>query len=553
MFKNKKYILISSYLDNELNEKDRTFVENKIKNDPEWEKVYNTFRKNKESFQSLKNLPENTNLNQILVKTIEKHKADKEYFIPIPRKYIPLAVSLVITALIFVTLFMLQRKGDIELFFKKNTNIVRNVYEKTFTNHDLYPINASLSNEDVFKFAVYGVLPAENQKDKVIQLGNNQKSGYYVEMADKNRVLESKKQLPLEKVYKELRIDPLQQKKIDNVLVSFKKNIETSILAAPKEFIAVDPDLWNFQKAVVYEISKNLSLKQRKEFYVLTGNPYVKSENYASQDYRKDSIVRAFSRISRSPRDFLVIKPDTMLIKKINVNYDSIKMRIKRLKENNVQIDLEINNILPTMQNTKTVSVRVGKHTDGHNRNSNTGKPRYDENFGVSISIDTAMFRVEIPDMQQVFPDKMVFEFLKDKEFKVLEKLERIKNDKKIQKNFEMKLNELEKELKNNGNNFQLEKYFPFEASDSLSLEKSDTIKRRIRYKYFDDKSGFELNNLNELNKLFKGKNSPFNSIKNQFLNEKNSRLVDTVLSNIKIDSILEQVFKKIQIKSRKN
>jgi hypothetical protein len=577
MFKNKMYILISSFIDNELNEKDKIYVENKIKTDPEWEKIYNTFQKNKKAVIDLKGLPENDYMNQRILKKVKNPELNDVAFLPIQKKYIPAAVALVVLAVIFVALFMFQQKNGIELFLKENTSKVKSLYENTFANNDLYPINASLSNDDVFKFAVYGVLPAQNQKGKYIQLGNNESSGYYVEVADKHKLNKPNEQVPLEQVYKELKVDESQQKRIDKVLKSFQKNIEASFLAAPKQYLAVDADIWNFQNAVVYEISKNLSAKQRKEFFALTGIPYVKYANINYDDSRKDSIVKNYASLSQLPRDFLIIKPDTLFVRKMNVNYDSIRLKIKKLKDNQFNIGVELDHLLSGRPKNRTITVSVQKDVKTSEGVTVSVKHNIVKGTGISISVDTSVFRITIPDMDNIIPELMDFDsknkgkelklmdfdsknkgkelklmdfdlIKKGKELKMMEKIYQMKKNQYLQKNMEKELREAERNFKNK--NYNQEEF-------NMLLNKADSIYTFHRFdstRYLDSKNKAnqktlkKMKNMNQFQNLFNGKNNMINSIMNNFLDKKNSRLFDSMMKQINVDSIINDAFDKVKI-----
>ena len=351
MFREDKYILISSFIDKELTDKEKDYVQDKIENDPEWKSIYDNFLENKNSFVELKGLSFDNKSKETIMAKIGKKKDEEEYnssFLPFPKRYIPAMAAFLVAAIVFTFIYIIGQQSETGNFFDRNRAVTKNYQENIFTNDNLYPFNASLNNEDIFRFAAFGIVSSESQKDQYVQIGDDDKTGLFVKIADERELNKNKMDLQLSEMFKKLNIDETQQKKIENVLDSYKENIETALLTTPDNSLAVDPYVWVFRQSLASDLVSELSENQKKEMDVLFSSysgAFPKHENMVAViNYDTKSKRGDFNRL-KARRDFIVITSDTLVVENIEINYDSIRHNAKYMKGKRLKYSTELNKL----------------------------------------------------------------------------------------------------------------------------------------------------------------------------------------------------------------
>jgi hypothetical protein len=350
MFREDKYILISSFIDNELTDKEKQYVQNKIAEDPEWKSVYVTFLENKDSFASLKELYSDDNSKEAIMARIRKKKAG-EYnssFLSFPKRYVPAIAAILVAAIVLTSYNIIKQQSEVKDFIDKNANIAKSYYDNIFRDGNLYPLNASLSNQDVFRFAAFGIVSSESQKDQYVQIGDDDKSGLFVKITDKKAIDSNNMNLQLSEIFEKLNVDETQQKKIEDVLDSYKENIEIALLTTTGNSLAVDPYVWIFRQSLVSDLVAELSENQKKEMDELFSSystAFPKSEDmFAVIDYDVKLKRGNFNR-SKAQRDFMMITSDTLVVENIEINYDSIRHNVKHMREKRWKFPVELDKL----------------------------------------------------------------------------------------------------------------------------------------------------------------------------------------------------------------
>lgn len=147
----------------------------------------------------------------------------------------------------------------IMLLLKFNPNIFENIFEEQklniagFYKENLKPLlfASELSNEDIFNFAFYNQLPLDNTKSQYIQLGSDQSGNEYFEI---NTAGFSAKEDNFRKFVETLSLNTEQKQQFDSLMSSYARALQTQILVNDKNTVAINPNLWNYQKAIVAEI-----------------------------------------------------------------------------------------------------------------------------------------------------------------------------------------------------------------------------------------------------------------------------------------------------------
>jgi hypothetical protein len=397
--------LLSAYLDNEIDSENKIFVESKIAGDKEWSSLYEDLKNTKNYTGNLHDIPPNPEFtNKLLMKIANKQQ--KYDFLPVPKHLRPAAVLLLVTAVLIFATYIFDKQRDIENFFVENSRVVKNIYESGFIKTDLYPAPIGLTNDDIFQFAVTGALPINTEKDKVFQFGNDKKYGHYFEVGCASPNEKDKPELGI--IYEQLQLKSAQIEKIDSVLSAYRKNLETSILVSPKKFLAVDANVWNLKKAIVFDISKNLDEPQRAEFFSLISEAKPPKDIEKYYNSHVDSSLQKFRSKISGEKNFIVMNSDTIMVKSFNVNYDSIEMHLEVLKEEGRNMTINFDSIITTVHGIRKPKISYG-HA-GHNivvltNNLKKVRPIRNVNLNVGVNMDSTICRVEIPQLAVPFPE----------------------------------------------------------------------------------------------------------------------------------------------------
>jgi len=495
MRKSKIFKLISAFIDNELNEKDSNFVSDKIQNDFEWKSYYEEILKTKQIFYNFKQIESNEKLKNKILFEINKIENFKNPFIPIPKKYVPFAVTLVATAIVFFVIFLFQKKDVIEYFLQENTNNVKAIYENTIANNDLFPLKSSLSKDDVFRFAVYGVLPTDTTNEQLLKISDPNENKLYVEIKKEIKPTKNKNEIPLDEFYKQVNISDKQKNSIDSILEKVKVNIETSVLTSQKDYLAINPELWVMRDAIFYEISKNLDNRQKTEFFTISKLPRIKSELY--KNYNNPKLKTLFNGYKVTKKDYIFFKPDTIYVKKVNL--DSIKVVIENNKKNIQIINRKVNKFFTQYKNNNVIEIVF---------ENNEGKKEVHNFATVSLSSDKNMLRIEIPELSSLIKYNIKLD-----SFYRIKLRNNLKNYNEIRKKFdddnnnmiEFKLDDKSKES-NNALDTLTVKNIPFEYDsekiqniEKFLLEKEKFLKNKNIYLKNIDKHLYKLKKLDSI------------------------------------------------------
>jgi DNA-binding protein YbaB len=251
----KKYEILSAYIDEELSSKEIEEVEKKLLFSKEWQDKYAELRKLKNTVRSsVKSIPENPYFETRLKAALQEEKS----WYKRSKKFTPvLGLALATIALMFV--------------LKYNPNIIDNIVEQQKTHlADFYQQNlkpllyaADLTNEDIFNFAFYHQLPLDRSKKQFLELGSDQKGGQFVVIKNDASY---KDQNNLAKFVKGLNLSAEQKMQMDSILSTYAKDLESQVLVNEKHTVAVNPNLWNYNKALMADLISFAAKVNKKQF-----------------------------------------------------------------------------------------------------------------------------------------------------------------------------------------------------------------------------------------------------------------------------------------------
>ncbi|HRQ52607.1 MAG TPA: hypothetical protein PL018_00005 [Ignavibacteriaceae bacterium] len=243
MKRNKDIELLSAYVDGELSQPEKKYIEEKIKSSLELQKELSDLKKLKElTSTSVDRISESPFFETRLFANLNSKKSSKINL----KKWIPITSLTIITLALMVVLKFNPNLID-DLIKQQKTNLAG------FYKENLQPLlyAADLTNEDIFNFAVYQELPLDNTNNQVLKLGNDVKGKEFFEIKKANTIANRNN---LQKFVAALDFDPEESKKIDSIIGSYSDQISSLVLVNNKNAVAINPKIWNTRKLILADI-----------------------------------------------------------------------------------------------------------------------------------------------------------------------------------------------------------------------------------------------------------------------------------------------------------
>ncbi|PKL82797.1 MAG: hypothetical protein CVV24_08230 [Ignavibacteriae bacterium HGW-Ignavibacteriae-3] len=162
------------------------------------------------------------------------------------KKYFPIVVFVSLTlALIF---FFKFREKEIGNMLEEGKNNLLAFYAE-----NLKPliVQTTITDEDIFNFALFNSLPLDKQKNKILEITGDQtgKNTFIIKTASYNPSTKN-----YETFVRYMGMNKIQKERIDSILNSYKKEIYSSVLINDKNTVAVNPKISELQQAVLADI-----------------------------------------------------------------------------------------------------------------------------------------------------------------------------------------------------------------------------------------------------------------------------------------------------------
>ncbi len=223
------------------------------------------------------------------------------------------------------------------IIFKNNSSNLKDLPDDliSFYAKNLKPLfyQTSITEEDIFNFALYQNIPIDKQNNKLLQIGLNDSEE--VELNVKDALINGNTN-NYNKFVRELDLSTIQKKSLDSILSSYKNDIYKTVLVNENNAVAVDPKIVVLREALVYDINnfiKQQDLRQHSE--ILT----QKTEPNANKVFTK---VKADIN-SGKDRNFIFFTPDTVLNLECYVPSNNLTLNNK--KNSNVKVRIENNDV----------------------------------------------------------------------------------------------------------------------------------------------------------------------------------------------------------------
>lgn len=234
---------LSAYLDGELSLSEKKYIEEKIKSSLELQKELEELKRLKElTSQGFGQLPDSPYFETRLMAELNSPKSFMAKF----GRWIP-ALSITAVTLILMTVLKFYPNFLISVLDEQTETLT------SFYKDNLQPLlyAANLSNEDLFNFAFYSELPLDEADENYLRVGYDEKGEQFFEI---NNSPTRKNEKNLEKFVTALNLNEKQREDIDSIISSYSGELAGQVLVSDKNTVAINPNLWNYQKALVADI-----------------------------------------------------------------------------------------------------------------------------------------------------------------------------------------------------------------------------------------------------------------------------------------------------------
>ena len=354
--------LLSAYIDDELSPSEKAEVEKLLQTSLELQKQLDDLKKVKQLAQQVRRIPESPFFETRLMSAIESQKSQKSGI----KSWIPAAGLAILTIAVMVVLKL--NPGIINQLWNQQKDAIADFYKQ-----NLQPVlyAANLNNNDIFNFAFNNELPLDNSRKQYLLLGYDDAGKEFFEIRKNDKELKKDS-------YKDfvtaMNLDQKQKETVDSIISSYGTALESQVLVNDKNTVAINPNLWNYRKAIFADLlvaAEKLNIKGFKK---------IIPEGIS--DPEKIKVVNAVEKLKTSPEhQYIFVTPDSIFADNYQFNPELYKNELKELNEDlkNKQEELK-----QFAFNFKIDSVFKNERI-GHN---------------FKVTIDSNICRIDIPNNQ---------------------------------------------------------------------------------------------------------------------------------------------------------
>ena len=339
--------LLSSYVDGELSQEETEKLEEKIKSSLELQKHLEELKKLKELTSSVKRIPESPFFETRLMAELEDRKSSS-YKI---KRWYP-AIGLAAATIILMVVL------------KFNPGFINNLWEEQKTNlagfykENLQPLlfAANLSNEDIFNFAFNKELPLDNSRKQYLHLGYDETGKEYFEI--KTAAYEEGKN-SYEKFIQALKLDEKQRMKVDSIIGGYARALESQVLVNENNTVAINPNLWNYRKALFADLLVLAEDLNKEEYYK------VVPAGFSNED--RVQIVNAVNLLKETPEhNYIFLTPDSIFSERFEFDYEEYEDHLKEVQVHLKGVNEKIAKVEINISYDSTLKM-LEKRLDGEN------------------------------------------------------------------------------------------------------------------------------------------------------------------------------------------
>lgn len=313
---NSDYEKLSAYIDGELPLSEKNELEREISLSPELKKKLIELKKIKELTEgTYKKLPESPYLETRILSNLKQYKGTRSF---IRKTWLPVSGLVVVTIILMI-------------FLKYNPSILNKIVQEQSSNlagfykENLKPLlyASNLSNEDIFNFAFYKELPLDDNNEQFLQIGNDSDGVEFFELKKSSYNIQENN---YEKFVNALNLNARQKQSFDSILQHYAAELQTQVLVNNRNAVAINPNIWNYNKAIAAELVQFASTVNEPEFNKLL--------LHRDRFIDANDVVKIVDEVkANDDNNYIFLTPDTIFTSWIDVDSKEMKEELINVKK----------------------------------------------------------------------------------------------------------------------------------------------------------------------------------------------------------------------------
>jgi hypothetical protein len=363
----KDFKFLSAYLDDELSRGEKSRIEEKLISSKELQDKLKELKRIKQlTISSIKKVEENPYFETRLNASLSFNKPRQNKI----KKWYP-AIGFTVVAVILMVILKFNPTLIDDVIKEQKTNL------SGFYTENLKPLllTAGLTNEDIFNFAFSKQLPLDKSSGKYLLLGSKSNGDDYFEIKNASIIPNGDS---FNKFIKALKLNGNQKHQMDSILDSYADDLQSQVLVNDNNTVAINPNLWNYHKAIFADIMAFAKEANKNEFNKIVPSGYT--------FYDRPEVVNFVKKIKNRPdSQYIFITPDSIFSTTFKFNRDKFRAEMEKFHK-------ELN------ENMKNFDKKFKGFNFDFMIDSNLAKLKRDTAFNKSfrIFVDSNQCRVEL-------------------------------------------------------------------------------------------------------------------------------------------------------------
>ncbi len=315
---------LSLYLDGALSPAETAEVEELLRLDADARRELEELRRLTALLSSRKRVSADPAFWTRLSTRLEGRTSEAENLLPFPRRYVPAIASMAAVVVAAVGFVVIQNRMSVMQYFSRQTDAVKNVYERGLLQGNILPVLASVDRDAALRFSLFGTLPLDESSQTTLRVDQSTDRGYRIEVGKPSKKAEQT--VTFNRFMAEVKPNPRQRQVIDSLIDFTSRRLASAVWVGDNNALAIDPDLPRLNRNVVAGIASCLEPTQRVRMeQILTSNraPYT-VEIGKDIPAEPELVMKRFRPLPR-PQRFVLIRPDTTDLAQIRIDLDSLR------------------------------------------------------------------------------------------------------------------------------------------------------------------------------------------------------------------------------------
>lgn len=319
--------MLSAYLDGELSQSDKKYIEEKIKTSLELQNELAKLKKLKSVMStSMGKVSDSPYFETRVLASINQETKTGINL----KNWVPVAAIVIVTLGLMILLKFNPKFID-QLVKEQKENIAG------FYKENLQPLlyAANLTNDDIFNFAFYQQLPLDSADQQILKLGYDPQGTQFFEIKNLSELNEPKPTINFEKFVDLLDLNEKETKQIDSIINSYSEQISSLVLVNENRAVAINPNLWNTRKAILADILAFAQKNSAKNLDRLIPTQSLKLNNES---------LASWVKVAKDNKadQYIFYTPDSVFNENFSFDMDEFKENMKRMETELKKMDKEI-------------------------------------------------------------------------------------------------------------------------------------------------------------------------------------------------------------------